>query len=191
MDRGFLATGYIAARAGRLFTSRPPSARLQRHVEPDDGPVLVGVQFDPIAHLVHEPEAVPSRRVGWRRLTAHRRVSNDAPVADLADNLGRVGPDLHRPGRMGVPDGVRGDLADGDHEVDDTCIGQAGFPGLSFRQGAYLRQVIAVKEGHVRLSPRVDRFPGQIIAVLATHVLPSLPGGKRFITYATKAAAAG
>src|ERR1700751_1493454 len=55
---------------------------------------------------------------------------------------------------MGMPDGVRGDLAHGDTEVDDTCIGQAGFPGMSFCQGAYLRQVIRVKEGHVRLSPR-------------------------------------
>jgi hypothetical protein len=32
---------------------------------------------------------------------------------------------------------------------------------------------------------------GQIIAVLATHVLPSLPGGKRCITYATEGSSGG
>ena len=94
----------------------------------------------------HRPwPPVASRR---RRLAAGQRVGDHPGVADLADDLAVVQPDLHRPRRLGMPDGVRGDLADRDHEVDDAVLGQACGPGLLFRQGAYLGQVRGVHEGH-------------------------------------------
>jgi hypothetical protein len=49
-----------------------------------------------------------------------------------------------------VADGVSGDLADREHEIDDAVVRQARLPGLGFRQAADLRQVSRVGEGQHR-----------------------------------------
>src|SRR6185437_14159098 len=83
-----------------------------------------------------------------------QRVRDDALVADLADDLVAVRPDLNRPRRLRMPDRVPRDLAHRDHEVDDAVVRQACHPGLLLRQGAYLRQIRGVDERHAVVSRR-------------------------------------
>ena len=63
---------------------------------------------------------------------------------NLADDLIPVVPDGQGPGRVGVPQRVRGHLADRQHQVVGPALGQAGQPGLLHHQAADLGQVGAV-----------------------------------------------
>src|ERR1700678_67844 len=60
-----------------------------------------------------------------------------------------------------MPDSIRGNLADRDHEIDDPIFWQACGPGLFFRQGAYLRQIRGVDERH-GISTGEDRASGVV-----------------------------
>ena len=71
-----------------------PSPVWDRHVQPDDGAVGVRVQFDPVAYLVDEPQAVAPGGVGRRRLGAGQRVGDHPGVAQLADDLPVLLPDV-------------------------------------------------------------------------------------------------
>jgi hypothetical protein len=155
--RGNIAlAGQIAtAWSARQTQARLPPCRKARvwplpqgHVHPDNGSVLVGPQVHPVAYLAYQPQAVPAVRVARRRLASGPRVRDETGVPHLADHLVRGEPDLHRARRVRMPDRVRRHLADRDHEVGDPAGGQPGRPGVLFRQGAYLRQVRGVDEGH-------------------------------------------
>jgi hypothetical protein len=110
-------------------------------VHADGRAVLVRAQVEPVAHLIHHPQAEPGRRVGSGGASARERIADEAPVRDLADDLAGVVPDVEPARGPGVLHRVGGDLADGDDQVGGAIVRQARLPRVPPHQFAHRCEV--------------------------------------------------
>src|SRR5215470_2671568 len=144
-------TARAAARgAGRPRTpGAPPGSG--RGPEPEmqaDGDAGAGrAQLDQVAELVDDPQAVAAGAVGGGAAAAGQVVADVAAVVDLAEQLAVGGPDVQRAAGIRVTPGVRGQLADRDHQVAGAAGGQPGPACMLGGKRPDLGQVVPVGEG--------------------------------------------
>src|SRR5258708_6431027 len=117
---------------------------LQAHVHADCRAVWPGSEFDQIAELVDEPQAMTGRPVGGPP-AAGQRISDVPRILHLADNLAGAGPDPQHAAAGGMAQGVRGDLAGGEHQVGGPVCGQSGLPGTLYYPLPHRPQVTLVE----------------------------------------------
>ena len=99
-------------------------------MQADRCPTGTATEFYQVTDLVHDQKAVAFARVGGGQVPACERVGDVAAVLNLADQLIPGGPDGQDAARIGVPEGIRGKLAYGEHQVEDTVLVKADTGGL-------------------------------------------------------------
>jgi hypothetical protein len=99
-------------------------------VQADRCPSGAAAEFYQVTDLVHDQKAVAFARVRGGQVPACERVGDVAAVLNLANQLIPGGPDGQDAARIGVPKGIRGKLAHGEHQVEDTVRVKANTGGL-------------------------------------------------------------
>jgi uncharacterized membrane protein len=120
---------------------------VQPHMQADYRLAGRAAEFYEIADLVHEPQPMAVAGARGRPPPPGQRVGDVAAVLDLADELIPRGPDGEGAARIGVQEGVGGNLTDGEHQVEDTVPGQADTCGLAGGIGPDRGQVFPVGQG--------------------------------------------
>ena len=101
-------------------------------MQADRSPSGAATEFYQVTDLVHDQKAVAFARVCGGQVPACERVGDVAAVLNLANQLIPGGPDGQDAACIGVQKGIRGKLAYGEHQVEDTVRVKAdagGMPG--------------------------------------------------------------